>query len=476
MDLPDINIISYSIKSFFVLVCTYYTFIKITNIKDVKIKDILLSSIMIIIIAIISSELKQKYNIYYCIISQLFFVILINKVNFKKDLSYITSITIISLSINYILLAIAIVVSFIPNVILGIKNDYINLLILILIYSLIVYLVSRIKRIKNGFIFLQKKVNDELFNILILNISIVILLIAIVLNEDDKEKNILIAVLIFGILMFITIKKSLELYYKHNLVINELKETKQELEEKKKDIAELEKENLNFSKTSHTLAHRQRMLEFKINQLISNNAENGNILDNNTKESIKTEIEKISEKLYIKPADTEIAKTGVQEIDDMLKYMQSECIKNKIEFELQINGNIYYMINHFISKEELSILIADHVKDAIIAVNYSDNINRNILVKLGEVDDCYGLYIYDSGIEFEQETLENLGKRPITTHADNGGTGMGFMNTFDTLRKHKASLVINELNKPCEDDFTKIIMIRFDEKNEFKIKAPERMK
>ena len=44
--------------------------------------------------------------------------------------------------------------------------------------------------------------------------------------------------------------------------------------------------------------------------------------------------------------------------------------------------------------------------------------------------------------------LEKLGKKPSTTHKDEGGTGMGFMNTFDTLRKCKASLTIEEFNKP----------------------------
>jgi hypothetical protein len=330
-----------------------------------------------------------------------------------------------------------------------------------------VYSFFKIKRVKNGLIFLQEKIKDEFFDILILNISIAILFMIMILIGEEIRRNILITLFVFAVSMFLTIKKSLELYYKQSLLINELKETKQELEEKKKDIEELEKENLNFSKTSHTLAHKQRMLEFKINQLISNNTEHSNIANKNAEENIKAEVAELSKEIYIKPSDTEITKTGVAEIDDMLKYMQSECIKNKIDFELQINGNIYHMINHFISKEELSILIADHVKDAIIAINYSDNINKSILVKLGKIDNCYGLYIYDSGIEFETETLQNLGKRPITTHADNGGTGMGFMNTFDTLRKYNASLVIKELNRPCKDNFTKIVMIKFDGNNEF---------
>ena len=77
--------------------------------------------------------------------------------------------------------------------------------------------------------------------------------------------------------------------------------------------------------------------------------------------------------------------------------------------------------------------------------------------KKGKIDETYGLYIYDSGVEFEPETLKNLGKKPSTTHADKGGTGMGFMNTFDTLRQYKASMIIHEYGKPCLENFTKTL-------------------
>ena len=46
---------------------------------------------------------------------------------------------------------------------------------------------------------------------------------------------------------------------------------------------------------------------------------------------------------------------------------------------------------------------------------------------------------------------------------------MGFMNTFDTLRKCEASLIINELNEPSKDNYTKAIIIKFDKKNKFEI-------
>ena len=46
---------------------------------------------------------------------------------------------------------------------------------------------------------------------------------------------------------------------------------------------------------------------------------------------------------------------------------------------------------------------------------------------------------------------------------------MGFMNTFDTLKKYQASFIINELSEPNKDNYTKVLIFKFDKRNEFKI-------
>ena len=70
--------------------------------------------------------------------------------------------------------------------------------------------------------------------------------------------------------LFFTIKKSIEAYYKQKLLIQDLNETKKELDEKRNEIKELEAENLKISKKAHSLAHKQKSLEFKINKILMN--------------------------------------------------------------------------------------------------------------------------------------------------------------------------------------------------------------
>lgn len=452
------------IRMYFISVCTYYMNFKIINFEEkIRIKKVITILIGIAVTTIISEILKVKFSFPYIVIWNGILIGLLFTISTKNDLAYSMLITTVSLSINYILFSIGILASFLINLITNIKNEYINLFILIIIYIILFLIFLRIKRCKKGLAFLQRKLENQYFDILILNVSITIIFAVIVLSEYEVllSRRVMTILIILSIIMFITIQKSLQIYYKQKLLIQDLTETKKELEEKKKEIEKLEEENLNFSKISHSIAHKQKSLEYKLEQLAMNSEIANEI-------GIKDRINNIT-KDFQKETALELSKTGIEEIDDMLKYMQSECIKNKIDFQLQINGNIHKMINNHIEKEALEILLADHIKNAIIAIGSGNNINKSILVRLGIIDGNYGLYIYDSGIEFEIKTLLNLGRKPATTHKDTGGTGMGFMNTFDTLRKYKASLEICEYGKPCKDNFTKVLKIKFDKKNEFSI-------
>ena len=452
------------IKTVFIILCTYYTNFRITNTKLELSFKLLYKYIYIVVIAIICGLIKYGLNYFISLICS----ILIVSIIFSENNNMLNALwtTIISLAINYVISFCTIIISFIVNVIIQINDNYVNLGIIIVSHIALLYNVLKMKRLKYGLSFLKGSKENDYIDILVLNVSVTILVSTIIIVNSSiiLARDLAPGLIISVIIMIITIQKTLQLYYKQKLLVQELNETKQELIETKKELKQLEEENLNFSKKSHTLAHRQKSLEHKILELTTKS-------EISTEEvgEVESKLEEIKKDLYKETAVVELAKTEIVEIDDMLKYMQAECIKNKIGFELQIAGNIHYMTNNFISKEDLEILLADHIKDAIIAINHTDNINRGILVRLGEIDGIYSLYIYDSGVEFEIETLKNLGKEPSTTHADEGGTGMGFMNTFDTLRKYQASLTIKEINNPTKDNYTKVLIFKFDKKGKFQI-------
>ena len=469
-NITNINIYIDFIKMTVINMYTYYIFSKVINVKlkDIRATDKILIIISIPIIAFITRNIKSEVK-YYRAFVELFLISVVNYFVYKKEIYYSFLLTTISFGINYSIYWLSIAISFIPNAIFKIQNDYIGLLIILVIYTVLINRIFKLKRLKYGISLLNGKLQNSYFSYLFFNLCIMILIFAILLQEISLFyiRNIgeVLTLLVFFVL--ITIKESIKLYYKQNLLIKDLESTKKELSEKNEELAKLEKENLEFSKTSHSLAHRQKALEYKLNKLI--NGDKATPQDT-TKEELKKELEDISKDIYKKPSDIEIEKTGIDKIDNMLEYMKSECDKNNIEFNLQIIGNIHYMVNHFISENDLEILLADHIKDAIIAIQHSTNKNRSILVKIGKIQKYYGIYIYDSGVEFTDEVLNKLGKEPITTHKDSGGTGMGFMNTFDTLKRYNASLNIIKIDKPSLDNYTKSVEILFDSKNEIQFK------
>lgn len=81
----------------------------------------------------------------------------------------------------------------------------------------------------------------------------------------------------------------------------------------------------------------------------------------------------------------------------------------------------------------------------------------------------YCIDIYDNGVDFDVDTLSKLGLERVTTHADTGGSGIGFMTTFETLKKAYASLIITEFEN--KTSFSKSISFRFDGESAFIIRS-----
>ena len=448
-----------------IILCSYFAFTKIINKKELKLWRVIVYGLSSFIIALINMEMKHYINHYYSSLLLLLMISIINILSFKYDISYSIVLTIIAYVISYSIYFLAAVIAFFIAVTLKVKNDYIGVSLIIIINILLITRLFRIKKLKYGIVFLHKRLQNSYYNIIIINVGINILLLKEIFHNANiiQSQDAGIILLIYSISIIVMIKQSLDIYYKQKLLTKDLEQTKSELEDKNKEIAKLEKENLEFSKTSHSLAHKQRALEYKINRLM-----NSNETINEDKMSIKQELDDIAKEMYREP-EVELPKTDIPSIDNMLEYMKSECAENNIKFELQVTGNVHYMVNNLIPENDLEILLADHIKDAIIAINHCDNTNKSIFVRIGKIDNIYSLYIYDTGVEFTKEVLEKLGKEPITTHADEGGTGMGYMNTFDTLNKTNGSLIIREIGEPSVDNYTKVIIIKFDEKKEFKV-------
>ena len=143
------------VKNFVITIFTYYITTKIMN-KKKKIEgnDITIA-IMNILIAIIYYVLRDKIGLILATIIQISLLAVLIAKNTNKNIGYSIICTSISLTINNILFFIAITIVYIPTRILNITNVYILVVCITLVYAILVNLFFKVKKIKNGFDFLN---------------------------------------------------------------------------------------------------------------------------------------------------------------------------------------------------------------------------------------------------------------------------------------------------------------------------------
>ena len=384
----------------------------------------------------------------------------------KKENLMVTNI--ITNAIIYISFCISVFVEIPVMIALQIKNKIINGILVDLIDVVIIYYFFKIRRFRKGFVFTR---NNEYASIIMINISAIIILAYYLYGNyyENMTKQLFVCFSVLSVIMIIMIQKTLTLYYKQKLLAKNIEDYKSEIALKDAQIKSLSDEKYKISKLNHEFYNRQKALIHKVEEITSMNTEIADELDlsKQINDLTKEYTDKAQE---IKTLD-KLPTTVIVEIDDMFKYMQSECNSKKIQFNLKINGNIYHMINNKIPQSRLVTLIGDHLRDAIIAIDFSNNTFKSILAVLGENNGVYEFCVFDTGIEFKIDTLLNLGLKPATTHKDSGGTGIGFMTTFETMKETKASLIIDEMREMSNTDYTKSVTIRFDGKNEYRIKS-----
>lgn len=457
-------------KIFFMSISNYYTVTKITN---KKIESKLLLLVLCLFAGIIYTLIRSQttiilaYPIYYIMFSIIYSIFSSTKIQRGMFLSAITNamsiIAMIFASIvNYLFMKI--------NKLNLTKQNVIEYIIIGIIQFMLIYLFFRIKRFKYGFTFINNEITNNRLKIIGLVISIIILITYTIyfVYSNVKIGTIFFILFIIGaFLMIYWIKKSITKYYKEKMKERTVEIKQEQIKEKDETIKNLESELANLLEINHKYNHRLSAMEKAVTKLgyrLQANEEfaeeYADIFDslNELSKEYKEEVASISK-------ESKLPKTNIFSIDNLLEYMKLEAEKSKIGFELKVNFDINEIIENKISKNRLETLLADHIKDAIIAINSSENKERKIKVSFDK-DKEYQIKFYDTGIEFEVETLLNLGLERTTTHKMTGGTGIGFMTTFETLKECKASLIIEEYNK---QEYTKAVIIKFDDKSEYRI-------
>lgn len=465
------DFISTFFRMAFVSIEIYFCYIKIINYKSNIIKNVLIICISLCIAIGYIVVTNFCYPLETIIFLYIIYGIVLKRI-INHDLNYIAYI--IAFVFSYIIYLISVIISGVILLIFLSKvneSNPISLFIIPIISILMLNYIFSIKRLKNGLKFIENMVVDKniiIFSVMLIGITMIVFGLFQKKNNNIINIGLVSGIIFAGVSLTIFLKSQITKHYKTRMRDRTIEIQKTEIDEKDRIIENVKSENLKLATAVHKYNNRLSALENAAKRAIEldNKTEFAEEISNILKEA-KEISEGFSKEVEINQNKT-LPLTNIIGIDNMLKYMQEEANKNNIEFNLNINESINSLVENIIPRDKLEIMIGDHIKDAIIAINASNNSYRSILVILGIVENCYEFSIYDTGIEFEIETLLKLGKEQVTTHKDTGGSGIGFMTTFETLKDSKASLQIEEYNTQTTN-YTKCVTIRFDGKNQYRI-------
>ena len=457
------------IKTLYINVFVLYMFYRMKDIKELETKQIVKLLISLIIGSIICCIISYNVNNAYALIINFFIQCLMCKfVETQNKRSLVTSVLISNafVHINFVIAA------FIENCIrMPLENlkeyNILNFVLIMIISTFINIAMFKIRRINKGFQFLKEKINNEYLDIIMINISIGVIFIYSLFGTyyGDMTIHLMVTFLIVSVIMIVMISKTIALAYKQKQLEKNLAEDDEIIKQKDVEIDNLSKEKFEISKVSHEFEKRIKALELKaISNMNMEVSEENDLMKqiNNLSKEYSTKLKQIK-------GSDKLKKTEVAEIDNMFEYLQNECEKSNIEIYLNINCDVNNMIDKVIAKNKLETLIGDLGTDAIHAVNMSKNNYKSIVTIIDKQEDIYLISMSDTGVEFKIDTLLKLGLEPATTHKEDGGSGIGYITTFETLNETKASLIIEEKNNESENEYTKTITVKFDGRNEYRI-------
>lgn len=458
------------IKYFFIIMGSIYVYIGILNVNIKKKAMYIIFAAFSLIISVMTIILMP--HILYAelplwILLTFFFMTIYTGLSIETSLTA----TIISYCCSYISLVIsAIIVSFISVIFKNIfennipENIIVSQLITGILQLLLLFLPFRFKRLKDGMPFLF----NPRFSTIGMYISMLVLFAAMLLNNGNTSLIYtipIILVILSSFFIFIWWRRQITKTYIDKLRDNELQQLNDELKNKSEKIIELEAENASLAKIIHKDNKLIPAMELAVKDFITTPDKDTGIL-------LIKELEKLSKErkgilTSVETSHKQLASTKVLSIDSLMKYFQNKAFEYKIDFNLNINGNLKDAIPEVITESDLNTLMADIIDNAIIAVKHNNT--HNILVIINNTD-CFSFEVFDSGDKFDINVLLNFGLKKITTHSDDSGSGIGLMTTYELISKYHASFVIEEFNME-NPMYTKKVSVIFDNKNLYIVKG-----
>lgn len=452
------------IKFTFIILSNFILFRKILNLS-LTIKQKILCSFYSILLAIVAVLLNQLYiGLDLCAIIVLSPILF--SLSYKQNLTTTIPTSILSIAMGYVVNFIALVLAIPLTLTLGVAMSYnyvfnlISYIFIGIISLILIFLVFKIKNFKQGFAFFYTGSNTEVP--LILSLGIIFIYTFFRFGQiHSLHLFIIILVFIFVIALSLYISNERQIISYHNMQVKEreIEALKNELNIQQDNIQYVNNINSNLDKIIHKDNKLIPAMEFAVQELLLS-------YDHEKAMQLLKELNCISNErkgilTNYEHNSVAIANLKNARINSIVNYMHKNANEQNITFNFTYFGDISKLVNNISSEDDLCTLIADIVENALISCRYQTE--KNVFLSIEAFSNNYSISVYDSGELFSMEILKKLGKKRVTTHKKDGGTGIGLMTTFEILKKYNASFSIDEtINNP---QYTKCVSITFDSKH-----------
>lgn len=469
--------LSYFLKYFFIMLCNIYASIKILNKKNFTVPNLFNYIIFILLSSIYLSMFSQTDYIYTTILIWIILLIFI-KIFFKIKIPLAITCSIISLSISYIALTIS---SFIISIIITpFCNDISSMPSIYYVSTssvlqfIIIIVLFRIKRLQRGMPFIYK----NSFTYLGVAIALFVIILFLYLKLLDSKlfpSNLLtlFIILLLAIALLVWWRRKITQSYVEKLRVSEVESLYKEISDKDLEIEKLRASNDQLA----GIIHKDNKLIPAMELAVRNYLQTAALMKAEDAKQLGADLlanlERMSEdRTGIIRAYQENTsyrqRTGLSSIDAIVDYMENRASSLGIDYHYQYDKGIKEKLSAYISEDDAMHLLSDLIENAIIAASHSEK--KVVHIHIGFIQDILFMDISDGGIPFKPETYQNLGMHQHTTHADDGGSGIGLMDLGKLKKQYKFSLQIYEY--PIDESVhTKKIRILFDRKNHYLIQS-----
>ena len=447
------------------LACSLYAYVKIT---DSKLKPIHL--LYIPAFAVCSAGLHFVW-VYFRLavpVALLFICVLAFFIGFRRRFYSTLSLSTMALGMTVFFMAVSTAIASLAMLLLDrfIPENFKDLFI-VSIFSvlmiLLTLLIFKIKKIKKRIVPIT---NDDVYEKLLF-ISVLSIFGMTLTFTTDREATFLEIGFIFISFCCLSIilgwRKMTANSYRKNILDRNVEVLEYSAREYNAERERLAEQNSELAKIIHRDNKLLPAMELSVRSLLERYPD-----DKQAKELLqglnKLFAERANAVESFRSEATILQTSGDVTIDSVLGFLNAKAADYKVEFTAEAEeGAVEFFREQFNELTDFNAILCDLGENALIAARHAEN--GKVKAVLDYAGGIATLKLYDNGAPFDEKVIAEMGRTEITTHKNDGGSGIGLVTAFKILKKYSASICIDEVlaDDACKaDGYAKCIVIRAD--------------